>query len=193
MRENLREKIVNTAKEEIWIHSSTAQIHEAVETILSSLEDESLFVVQRLLRNLKYVVPEQIEMVDPYLVKQALTTSKVESAKMDNTQSIMNNSISKPMVFKSQLATKAPKDTQMESSKASDPGKQFQSDVVVVGNQAKLDAEANHDSLILVEKHHAETVRVESKDTLKAKEPPQKNPKTENIKNSQDNAKKQKK
>lgn len=184
-RENLREKIVNAAKEEIWVDSQISSIHEAIAKVLDSLEDESLFVVHRLLRNIKYVLPQHIDMVDPYLVKLALTTSKVGSANMDNTQSQLNNSISKPMVFrgKSKPKNQSGKNTvQMEASKISQPAKEFQSDFVVSGDLTKIDAEINNQSTILVEKFDAVTTRDEKIDK---KEPLVKNPKSDSNKQSQ--------
>lgn len=187
-RENLRAKIVNAAKEEIWVNASTSMIHEARAKVLDSLEDESLFIVQRLLRNLKYVLPEHIDMVDPYLVKLALTTSKVGSANLDNTQSQLNNSISKPMVFRGKSKERNQHDkltVQMETSKISQPAKEFQSDIVVTGDITKLQQEANNMSDIKVEKIEAETMR----ENIDKKGPVAKNPKPDSKKQSQSNVK----
>lgn len=161
-RENLREKLVNAAKEEIWIDSPFAQIQEAIGKVLDGLEDDDIFVVQRLLRNMKYVLPAQIDHVDPYVIKLTLTTSKVGSANFDNTRSQLNNSITKPMNFKGKdyVNYQSGKNTvQFEASKISSPHMDFQSDIIAPTTEAKIQVETKNEPIATVEKINAVTER----------------------------------
>lgn len=85
-REQLRAKIVNAAKEDVWVDTPLHAVQDAIAKILDSLEDDTLFVVQRLLRNLKYVLPENVDQVDPFVIRLALTTSKVGFTHEEPTQ-----------------------------------------------------------------------------------------------------------
>lgn len=94
-RENFREKIVNAAREELWLDTPISIIQEVIGKVLESLETDDISLLQRLLRNLKYVLPENIVDVDPFMIKISLSTSKVKSGSIHHTKSAMNNSISK--------------------------------------------------------------------------------------------------
>lgn len=94
-RENYREKIVNAAREDIWVDTPVAHIQEAIGKVLDSLESEDISLVQRLLRNLKYVLPSTIADVDPFMIRMTLATSKVKSGGGIDQTSGLNNSMSK--------------------------------------------------------------------------------------------------
>lgn len=82
-REKYRDKIVNTCKEDIWIDSSLEEIHERVGQILDNVEGDDISLLKRLLRNLKYMVPQTISDCDPFTVRQNLMTSRGTAKNID--------------------------------------------------------------------------------------------------------------
>ncbi len=93
-RERLRGLIIKACKEQLWVDKDTSEITEVIGKVFDSLEADDIYLLKRLLRNLKYMLPESINSVDPYQVKQNLTTSRAEARTPEST---MNRSISKSM------------------------------------------------------------------------------------------------
>ena len=179
-RENLRQKIVNAAKAQVWIDADVSQIQDSVGRILEDLENDDISLVQRLLRNLKYTIPMNIEKVDPYVIKMTLLTSKIGTPfKYDNTHSQLNNSISKAMNFNPKdINRKSGMNTvQFESSKISNPTKEYQSDIISIHDQPLIDTETVllQSSTIIDEekepksKTESKMVNAKEKDKKKAK------------------------
>lgn len=96
-REKYREKIVKACKEEVWVDEPTPRIKIAIDSIFEFLEDEDIYLLKRLLRNLKYMVPLEIEQVDPYRVKENLKSSKVEANKSMSKTGQFTVSVSRSM------------------------------------------------------------------------------------------------
>jgi hypothetical protein len=98
-REKYREKIAKQCKENIWIDNSLADILEKVGAILAHLESDDAALLKRLLRNLKYMVPADINEVDPYKVRELLLSSRAssEGASQGQITGQFNQSISKSL------------------------------------------------------------------------------------------------
>jgi hypothetical protein len=96
-REKYREKVAKQCKEGIWIDNSMGDILEKVGAILTQLEADDISMLKRLLRNLKYMVPEDINDVDPFKVRQLLLSSRAGEDGMSRGQTTgqFNQSLSK--------------------------------------------------------------------------------------------------
>ena len=78
-REKYREKIAKQCKENIWVDNSLDDILEKVGAILAQLESDDAALLKRLLRNLKYMVPADINDLDPFKVRELLLSSRAGS------------------------------------------------------------------------------------------------------------------
>jgi len=96
-RENYREKLVKAAKEEIWIDRSIPEIQDAVGKVLDSVENDSIELLKKLQRNLKYILPQRIEETDPFIIRLTLTGQRGRGGGVGAHESQFNNSVSASM------------------------------------------------------------------------------------------------
>ena len=77
-REKYRGLLVKACKENLWIDDQTQAISEAIDSILMAVESDDIYLLKRLLRNLKYILPESIDLVDPYQIRMNLMKSRAD-------------------------------------------------------------------------------------------------------------------
>lgn len=95
-REKYRDLIVKACQEQLWVESQPAEIGDVMAKVILSLETDDIYLLKRLMRNLKYMLPLQIELVDPYLVRQNLMTSRAAIGR-SSSPGTMNASLSESM------------------------------------------------------------------------------------------------
>lgn len=96
-REGYREKLVKLAKEEVWLEESQVDIQNAIGKILTSVENDDLGLLRKLFRNLKYLIPPRTDLVDPYIIRQNLLESKVNTNMQPDAPTNFKDSMSKSM------------------------------------------------------------------------------------------------
>ena len=92
-REKYRGLLVKSCKENLWIDNEIALISQAIDSVLVAVEKYDIYLLKRLLRNLKYILPSNIDLVDPHQIRSNLMKSRADIE--DKVENPFNQSMSK--------------------------------------------------------------------------------------------------
>ena len=79
-RAEFREKIVKALKEQVYHNASIDQIQDSFQIVMDNLKDVDVYTLKRLLRNLKYIFPQNIYDIDTDGIRNTLLYSRYAGA-----------------------------------------------------------------------------------------------------------------